>query len=72
MAGSGAIQATTLASASLAPQSCEGRRAANTSLAMMVSAADPRLAVVAAAAWSPTGSPTDRSLTYLRTARLRL
>jgi hypothetical protein len=65
--GYGAIQA----SASLAPQPPQGLGVANTSPAMMVPAIDRQLAV-AMASRPPTGSSADRSLTYLRTARLRL
>jgi hypothetical protein len=68
MGSCGAIQG----SASLAPQPSQGLGVANTSPAMMVPATDRQLAV-AMAAWRPTtGSLADRSLTYLRTARLRL
>lgn len=64
----GAIQA----SASLTPQPPQGLGAANASPAMMVPAIDRQLAVVMAASRPPAGSSADRSLTYLRTARLRL
>jgi len=68
MGSYGAIRA----SDSLAPQPPQGLGVANTSLAMMVPAPDRQLAVAMAASRPPTGSSADRSLTYLRTARLRL
>jgi len=58
--------------ASLAPQPPQGLGVANTSPAMMVPATDRQLAVAMAPSRPPTGSSADRSLTYLRTARLRL
>jgi hypothetical protein len=68
MGSCGGIQA----SASLASQSSPGFGVTNTSPAMMVPATDRQLAVAMAASRPPTGSSADRSLTYLRTARLRL
>ena len=68
MGGCGAFQA----SASLSRRPPQGFGVANTSPAMMLPATDRQLAVAMAASRSPTGSSADRSLTYLRTARLRL
>jgi len=68
MGSYGAIRA----SDSRAPQPPQGLGVANTSLAMMVPAPDRQLAVAMVASRPPTGSSADRSLTYLRTARLRL
>src|SRR5215475_3249981 len=71
MATYGATRHTVVASASLVPQPPHELGVASVASTTMVPAADP-LALAMAASRPPTGSPTDRSLTYLRTARLRL
>ena len=68
MVSRGGIQASAL----LSPQHSSGLGGPNPSPAMMVPATDRQLPVAMAASRSPTGSSADRSLTYLRTARLRL
>ena len=72
MASCGATQPTAVASASRVLQPPHGLGVANASLAIIVPAADRQLALAVASSRPPTGCPTDRSLTYLRTARLRL
>ena len=71
MATHGATQHTVVASVSLVRQTRHGLDVANIALTTIVAAADP-LAIAMPASQPPTRSPTDRSLTYLRTARLRL
>jgi hypothetical protein len=68
----GAIRAAAPASASLAPQPSLRLGVADTSPAMMVPAIYRQRGFAVAAALPDTASTTPGSLTYLRTARLRL
>jgi hypothetical protein len=68
----GAIRAAAPASAFLTPQPSPRPGVAETSPAMMVPATHRQRGFVMAAALPDTASTTPGSLTYLRTARLRL